>query len=128
MALAAQLDVEARLGRVLTTSETALLPGLLEEAGLLVEGYLGVHYGPGDDIPDAVRVVTSRVVARALTGPQNIPEGVSASTLQSLDYSATSNFGPEGRTSLWLSKQDKMMLRTLSSGFISLAMRSERWR
>lgn len=127
MALASQPDVEARLGRDLTYSETALLPGLLEESALLVEGYLGVHYGPDDDVPDAARVVVSRVVARALVSPQNIPEGASASTLQALDYSATSNFGSEGRTNLWLSKQDKLMLRSLASGFSSVALQSERY-
>lgn len=126
MALAAQSDVEVRLGRDLTDSETATLPGLLEEAGLLVEGYLGVHYAPTDDIPDAVRVVVSRVAARALTSPQNVPEGASASTLQALDYSATSNFGPEGRANLWLSKQDKLMLRPLFGGFVSMLLQSER--
>lgn len=126
MALASQLDVETRLGRDLTDSEEARLPGLLEEAGLLVEGHLGVHYEPTDVVPDAVRVVVSRVVARAFTSPQNVPEGASASTLQALDYSATSNFGSEGRANLWLSKQDKLMLRSLSSGFVSMALHSER--
>lgn len=126
MLLASQSDVEDRLGRDLTGAEEALLPGILEESSALVEGYLGVTYADADQVPDVVRLVVSRVAARALTSPTDVPEGAESLTLSSLDFSATSRFGG-GRSSLWLSKQDRMMLRPLHSGFTSMPMSSERY-
>lgn len=103
-----------------------MLNGLLEEASLLVEGYLGVTYT--EAVPDAVRVVASRVVARALTAPDDVPEGGTAVTLRTLDFSSTRNFGGEGRSNLWLSKQDKTMLGALGGGGMAVVgLSSERF-
>jgi hypothetical protein len=125
--LATQADVVARLGRALTADELARLPGLLQEASLLVEGYLGVVYqDPADSgvpIPPAVVVVVSRIVARtfAAPSPQLLPEG--ARSAGSGPYSIS--FG-DARTNLWLSKADKTTLRNLGGGFTSVALKSER--
>lgn len=128
MILANQGDVEIRLGRELTADELALLPGLLEEASLLVEGYLGIVYkdpsGPdGVPIPDAVVVVVSRIVARTFTAPspQLLPEG--ARSAGAGPY--TVSFG-DSRTNLWLSKADKTTLKNVGGGMTSVPMKSER--
>jgi hypothetical protein len=121
--LATQSDVETRLGRDLESSEEDRAEGLLEEASLLVEGFLGVTYDEDDDVPPAVVVVVSRIVARAFTGPspQLLPEG--ARSAGSGPYNV--NFG-ESRTNLWLSKADKITLGNLGGGMNSIPLKSER--
>lgn len=128
MILANQGDVETRLGRELTADELALLPGLLEEASLLVEGYLGIVYKDPSDpdgvpIPDAVVVVVSRIVARTFTAPspQLLPEG--ARSAGSGPY--TVSFG-DSRTNLWLSKADKMTLKNVGGGMTIVLLKSDR--
>jgi hypothetical protein len=119
--LATQTDVETRLGREVSDDELVRLPGLLEEASLLVEGYLGVVYT--DVIPDAVTVVVSRVVARAFTAPnqQLLPEGARSASAGVYSVSFSGD-----RTNLWLSKADKTTLRNVFSGMRSVPMKSER--
>lgn len=130
MILATQADVVARLGRALTSDELVRLPGLLEEASLLVEGYLGIVYkdpsdpdDPGGPIPSAVVVVVSRIVARTFTAPspQLLPEG--ARSAGSGPYNVS--FG-DARTNLWLSKADKTTLKNIGGGMTSIPMKSDR--
>lgn len=108
----AQDDVTDRLRRSLTTEEVNFLPGAIDEASALVEGYLGVTFDDDDAaVPPAVIVVTSRVVARLLT----LPEGATA-----LADSRTSGMGPFSATiqyatdsssgGPWLTKSDRMTL------------------
>lgn len=66
MALADQADVEARLRRALTEGESSYIDDVLEEASVLVSEHCGGR--EFDPVPDAVRLVVSRVAARALTG------------------------------------------------------------
>ncbi len=124
MAPASQSDVEARLGRVLKPAEVTALPGILEESVAIVEGYLGVSYD-ASEVPDVVRLVVSRIAARALTSPQELAEGAESATLTAMTFSATQRFSSDS-SRLWLSKQDKLILRPLHSGFTSHMLRSER--
>lgn len=65
--LASPEDVEARLRRELTEGESSHIDDILEEASSLVTEYCrGREFDP---VPDAVRIVTSRIAARALTAP-----------------------------------------------------------
>lgn len=125
MILATQADVEKRLGRELSDPELDRLDGLLEEASLLVEGYLGVVYSADDvvPVPEAVTVVVSRIVARAFTAPnqQLLPEGARSAAAGPYNVSFA-----DARTNLWLSKVDKLTLRNLGGGFRSVPMQSER--
>lgn len=69
VAFCADTDVEARLERSLTTTEAEYIDGKIEEAQVLVVGYLGCGDNPyptADDVPAAVRIVTSRMVARVI--------------------------------------------------------------
>lgn len=116
MILATQAEVEARLGRELSETETNRLEGLLEEASALVEGYLGVVYT--DEVPSVVVVVVSKLVARAFTA--STVEG--PSSLQAGPFSVTYR----DNTSLWLSKGEKLMLRNIGGGFTSVPLKSER--
>lgn len=117
MILANQNDVEARLGRALTVTEIARLPGLLVEASMMVEGYLSVVYT--DNVPSQVPVVVSRMVARALT--TSIPDGVTSESAGPYQR----GYGA-GASSLWMSKNDKLILGNISGWVLSVPLRSER--
>jgi hypothetical protein len=121
-------DVRARpaLANVtLTAVQTAAMPGLIEEASLLVAAYLQqIGHVLADTVPDEARVVTARVAARVLTGAARPAE---------LDTVATS-MGPLGHSGhvaadaigggVWLSKADKSILDQLTNrpGMTSMSM------
>ena len=111
-ALASSVDVEARLGRTLTTEEAARVTGLLEEASVMVEGWLRCLPDP---IPDAVKIVVSRMVARALSvgGTDNAPEpGVSQLQATMGIFGVNRSFSSDATSGgVWLTKQDKSTLR-----------------
>jgi hypothetical protein len=105
-----QTDVENRLQRDLSTDEVGYLPGTADEASALVEGYLGVCYADGADVPDAVTVVTSRVVARLLTS-NSIPSQVESASRSMGPFSAQLSFVADSTSGgPWLTKSDKMTL------------------
>lgn len=111
--IATQEDVELRLGRPLTIEEAARVPGLMEEAEILIEGYLGEL----PEFPDrAIVVVASRMVSRVLEAPT---DGFST---ESTSYTA----GPFGMTKKyaagasggapWLTASDKASLSRFGQG------------
>lgn len=113
MAFATQTDVEAALGRSLTSTEAVSVDTLLDEATDLIIGYLGCTPDP---VPDAVKRVTARMVARVFSQSQI---SVGASQVQetagpfsrSTSYPAgTSNGAP------WISAADKVALRPYRCG------------
>lgn len=130
MALAAEADVVARLGRPLTTAEQTRVSGLLEEADVLVLAYLGLDADP-DPVPAAVRVVTSRVVARVIE--RAATQGVASDA-----ESVTSQVGPFGRTlrfaagstsgGPWLTGADKTVLgpHRAGGGMVAVSIGSGR--
>lgn len=117
-------DVETRLGRGLTDSELTRVPGLLEEASALVQGYVGAAYP--NPVTNVVRVVESRIVARALA--IQLPAGVqsrqeSAGQMsQQVTMSADASSG-----GVWLSKVEKKMLAALRPSMVSAPLQSERY-
>lgn len=130
MDLATEADVVKRLGgRTLTDDELGRLPGLMQEASVLVEGYLGTVYSVGDVIPEAVVVVTSRMVARVFSTP-DVPDGVTAEMMTAGPFQLQRSFS-DGTNSAepWLSKNDKTALRLVVGGaMMSVAMVSDRCR
>ena len=134
--LASLDDVEKRLRRVLTTDEKASTPGLIEEASVLVIGYLGCDPGEGgttgadgvsDAVPVDVRVVTSRMVARTMRQGQGaIAEaGVSqiGRTMGPFSEQRTFRDGAGGG-SAWLENVDKVTLKRFrcGGGMVSVPM------
>ncbi|QVI26171.1 hypothetical protein MN2019_17875 [Mycolicibacterium neoaurum] len=111
VALAADTDVVARLGRDLSEPETASVPGLLAEASTLVAGYCGRDWSELADVPEAVRIVVSRMTARALTGSSNLPAGTTefGSSLSVMSHNV--KLGADVVIgSVWLSRVDKITL------------------
>lgn len=125
--LATDEDVEKRLGRQLTDQEKAKTPGLLEEASALVLAYCRrTKTGFGDPVPDAVVIVTSRMVARVLTTPSGL-EGVVSQQKGAGPFQETRNYGTDGvSVSPWLTKADKIMLAGLAGSMVSVPLGSER--
>lgn len=112
--VATSTDVEKRLGRDLNDDELAVVEGLLEEAEVLVEGYLGRIPEP---VPRRVSVVASRMVARVLEQPD--AEAFYAESVQHSagPFSETKRYstGASGG-SPWLTAADKQALRRVRVG------------
>lgn len=72
MALAAQADVQAVLGRNLTAPEQALVGSQLDAASDLVLAYLGCDPAP-NPVPGAVVRVVAAMVASLINRPANQP-------------------------------------------------------
>lgn len=112
--VATPTDVEKRLGRDLDDDELGVVEGLLEEAEVLVEGYLGRIPEP---VPRRVSVVASRMVARVLEQPD--AEAFYAESVQHSagPFSETKRYstGASGG-SPWLTAADKQALRRVRIG------------
>lgn len=112
--VATPTDVEKRLGRDLDDDELAVVEGLLEEAEVLIEGFLGVIPEP---VPRRVTVVASRMVARVLEQPDD--EAFYAESVQHAagPFSETKRYstGASGGAP-WLTAADKQSLRHARAG------------
>lgn len=101
-------DVEKRLGFGVEPDEQVKVEGLLEEASALVEAHVGRVF---TDVPDAVRIVTSRMVARVLVSPEETQTADSVSYgAQGFSKSLSYSHGGSGGAP-WLTAVDKKMLR-----------------
>lgn len=108
-------DVEARLRRPLTPDETQWLPGMIQEAQTLVLSYLGC---PPDkysqDIPAALTLITSRIVARVIQENDTIEPATFAATQFNSTagpFSQQATFTQGSRTGApWLTRADKNVL------------------
>lgn len=110
-------DVENRLRRDLTADEEEYLPGMIEEAQLLVVSYLGCGpepYESSDDVPAAVRVVTSRMIARVIQEAESTPPeyfGASQVGETAGPFSQQITFDKNSRLgSPWIAKADRETL------------------
>ena len=112
--IATPTDVVKRLGRELDDDELDVVDGLLEEAEVLIEGYLGHIPSP---VPRRIVVVASRLVARVLEQPD--AEAFYAESVQHAagPFSETKRYstGASGG-SPWLTAADKQALRRARRG------------
>lgn len=108
--LASQEDVEARLRRELTGDEPSHIEDLLEEASsLVVEHCRGRDFDP---VPDAVRIVTSRVAARALNAPAGSGGVQSVTNQAGPQYSQTRVYTTDSASGgVYLTAVDRKQLR-----------------
>ena len=110
--LCSQLDVERRLRRTLTGAEEDYLLGMIEEAQLLVLSYLDCPAGKfAEGVPDAIKIVTSRIVARVIQEGESVPPdqfGATQVGLTAGPFSQQTSFQAGSRTGApWLTKADK---------------------
>jgi hypothetical protein len=128
--LATEQDVVDRLGRELTDDEIERVPALIDEASATVESYLHRWFKDDDDIPRAVTIVVSRMVARRLANGGEgggdmggVPDGVSS--LSAIDYSASFS-EPFVSLGVWLNNQDRCILRPYRWAMEPVALCTER--
>lgn len=117
-------DVVKRLGRALTDGESARVPGLLEEAVALVDGYCGQVFAA--PVPVGVVVATSKIVARALTS--NREDGgaaVSSEQFTAGSFTHQRSYVGDG-SNVWLGAAEKSMLRPHRRSGVSVQMVSDR--
>src|SRR5690606_5757611 len=123
MAFADEADVVLALGRELTTAEQTSVDTLLDEATDLITGHLGCTPDP---VPDAVKRVTARMVARVFSqaqisvGASQVQETAGPFSRSTSYASGTSNGSP------WLAAADKVTLRPYrcGGGFRSVSLES----
>lgn len=125
--LATPTDVLKRLRRTdeFTDDEATTVDTLLEEASVLVAGYLGergIVYGEDDYPPDGVVICVSRMAARALTADPNVMEGIDRAAMGGYQV----NLADPYTTSVYLGKGDKKWLQGIVPTAVSVPIGSER--
>lgn len=119
--LATLADVIDRMGGDLTPEDANKATALLEEASVLVEGYLGQVPDP---VPRAVSVVVSRMVARVMQAPApSFSVDTISQSAGAFSQSQKFTTGAAGG-SPWLTAQDKTVLNRFRRrrGFYSVSM------
>lgn len=127
MALATQVDVEARLGRDLDVGETARLDALLDDASALVIGHCGQDFEPSP-YPAPVTGVVARMVSRLFAQGEVTP-GMESFTEGAGPFNRGFKFGGGSSGDVFLSAADKTMLRPcrLGGGMRSVGIVGDRY-
>ena len=110
MAYATTSDVQARMLRTMSESETSLCSTLLDDAAALIDSY---DTSATDDVK---KIVSCRMVVRALGDGQTsgVPIGATQGSMSALGYSQSWTMGSGGATGdLYLSKSDRQLLGIL---------------
>jgi len=105
MAYATLEDVQNRLTRDLSADEQAIIPTLLEDAGVIIDGY---NTSASDEVK---KIVSCRMVIRAVGDDVGVPMGATQGSMSGLGYSQSWTIGTGGSVGeLYLGKQEKQML------------------
>ena len=105
MAYATVADVQARMTRTMDTAEQTVCATLLDDAGVLIDAYRATAN------EDAKKVVSCRMVLRAIGNDVDIPMGATQGSMSGLGYSQSWTIGTGGSVGeLYLSKTDKQLL------------------
>lgn len=110
MAYATTSDVQARMLRTMSESETSLCSTLLDDAAALIDSY---NTSATDDVK---KIVSCRMVVRALGDGQTsgVPIGATQGSMSALGYSQSWTMGSGGATGdLYLAKSDRQLLGIL---------------
>lgn len=98
-------DVQARMDRTLSSSEQALCTTLLGDAAVMIDNY-NVNASA-----DAKKVVSCRMVIRAMSVDDTVPYGSSQGIMTAGNYSQSFMMPSNGSVGeLYLSKTDKDLL------------------
>lgn len=109
MAYALYTDVEVRLNRTFTTSEQAVCSALLEDAAVLIDSYNEKAKA------DAKKVVSVRIVMRAIGSDVDVPIGATQASMSALGYSQSWTVSNGATGELYLNKTDKKLLGVSNS-------------
>lgn len=108
MAYATVQDVMARTTRSFSSEEMNVITALLEDAAALIDAYKS---GGDCAVVAKKKVVSCRMVLRALGSDNDIPMGATQGSMSGLGYSQSWTISSGGSVGeLYLSKSDKMLL------------------
>lgn len=107
MAYATTADVMARTTRTFTPEELNIITSLLEDAAVLIDSYKD----GGCAAVAQKKLVSCRMVLRALGSDNDIPMGATQGSMSGLGYSQSWTISSGGSVGeLYLSKTDKLLL------------------
>lgn len=105
MAYATVADVEARTSRSFTPEEESVITNLLEDAAVIIDAFAP------NATADAKKVVSCRMVQRAVGDDSGVPLGATQGSMSALGYSSSWTVGSSGATGeLYLGKLEKQLL------------------
>ena len=105
MAYATIEDIEVRTGKTYTNAEKIQLAALLEDAAVLIDTF-NVNASA-----DAKKVVSCRMVLRAVGDDSGVPLGATQGSMSALGYTQSWTVGNSGATGeLYLGKLEKQLL------------------
>ncbi|MBQ0113617.1 MAG: hypothetical protein KBT03_10840 [Bacteroidales bacterium] len=104
MAYATSADVKARLIRTISADEETVCNSLLEDAAILIDAY----NKNADE--EAKKVVSCRMVIRAIGSEDSAPIGATQGSMSALGYSQSWTIGNGSVGQLYLDKTDKKYL------------------
>lgn len=110
MAYATTSDVQARMLRTMSESETSMCSVLLDDAAALIDSYNTTA------TDETKKIVSCRMVVRALGDGQTsgVPLGATQGSMSALGYSQSWTIGSGGAAGdLYLSKADRQLLGVL---------------
>lgn len=98
-------DVQGRMSTTMTQDQEAICENLLDDAAVMIDA-VALNASA-----DAKKVVSCRMVIRALNVAQDVPIGASQGTMSALGYSQSFTMGTNASVGeLYLSNQDKKTL------------------
>lgn len=98
-------DVQGRMNTQMTTTQQTICANLLDDAAVMIDA-VALNASA-----EAKKVVSCRMVVRALTTDSDVPVGATQGSMSALGYSQSWTVGSSGSVGeLYLSAQDKKTL------------------
>lgn len=114
MAYATVSDVQARMAETMDSTQQNICTNLLDDAAVIIDGY------NADAMLDAKKLVSIRMVLRAMNIDPDIPVGATQGSMSALGYSQSWTMGSNTSVGeLYLGKLEKKLLgvgETIGSG------------
>lgn len=105
MAYATVSDVQARMTTTLSTDQQTVCANLLEDSAVIIDGF---NKNADEDIK---KLVSVRMVIRAINVDSDIPVGASQGSMSALGYSQSWTMGSNSSVGeLYLNKMEKQLL------------------
>lgn len=105
MAYATTTDVQARMTTTMSETELSVCSNLLDDAAIIIDAY------NADASTDSKKVVSVRMVLRAMVIDSDIPLGASQGSMSAMGYSQSWTMGSNASVGeLYLGKIEKKLL------------------
>lgn len=105
MAYATTTDVQARMTTTMSETELSVCSNLLDDAAIIIDAY------NADANTDSKKIVSVRMVLRAMVIDSDIPLGASQGSMSAMGYSQSWTMGSNASVGeLYLGKMEKKLL------------------